>query len=209
MQTTTLFPELEAFVQRRSAFFDEILAGRKRTLEQVAAFIRDREAVGQETSLTFICTHNSRRSHMSQLWAQAAAFRAGHGYVKMFSGGTEATALNHRAVAALQRAGFEIDAPAGGEDNPRYQVRYAEETPPLAAFSKRYKESPNPARGFVAVMTCDQADVACPIVSGAAMRVSLPYVDPKASDGTDGETATYDARSAQIATEMAYLVSQI
>jgi arsenate reductase (thioredoxin) len=58
-------------------------------------------------------------------------------------------------------------------------------------------------------MTCDEADQDCPFVKGAALRISLPYEDPKVADGTPEEAARYDARSRQIATEMLYLFSKV
>ncbi|MBW2160612.1 MAG: hypothetical protein JRH14_11750 [Deltaproteobacteria bacterium] len=40
----------------------------------------------------------------------------------------------------------------------------------VECFSKTYDDPGNPAEGFVAVMTCSEADEACPVVSGAALR---------------------------------------
>jgi len=79
----------------------------------------------------------------------------------------------------------------------------------MVCFSKVYDEAPNPASEFVAVMVCTEADGACPDVAGATGRFALPYVDPKASDGTGLESATYDDRCAQIAREMLYMMSRV
>ncbi len=79
----------------------------------------------------------------------------------------------------------------------------------MACFSKKYGDEPNPREGFGAVMTCSSADRGCPIVYGADARFAIPYVDPKVSDGTDAEAATYDARLEQIGTEMLYLMGQV
>jgi arsenate reductase len=155
--------------------------------------------------LTFICTHNSRRSHMSQLWAQAGAWRFGLDDVTTFSGGTEATGFNSRAVAALQRAGWRMELPEGG-DNPVWEVRYDEDHPTLECFSKVYDQAPNPTERFLAVMTCSSADEACPLVRGADGRFSVPYVDPKLSDGTPEENDTYDERCADIARDMLWVM---
>jgi hypothetical protein len=129
--------------------------------------------------------------------------------VKTFSGGTEHTAFNPRAIAALERAGFAIRQTLAGGDNPRYQVRFVGDGPAVEAFSKVYSESPNPSREFCAIMTCSQADEACPVVDGAAERIALTYDDPKASDGTPEEAATYDERCAQIAREMLFALSMV
>ncbi len=181
---------------------------RRAVLDALAAFIRQEHAAGRPAHLTFICTHNSRRSVFGQLWAQAAAQYYGVGPVACFSGGTEATACNPRTVAALERAGVSAQRITGG-DNPVYLLQYAAGVPPLAAFSKVYDQPPNPRSGFAAVMTCAQAEAECPFVPGAARRFSLPFDDPKAADGTPGEADVYDARCRQIAREMLYVFSTV
>jgi arsenate reductase len=175
---------------------------RIRLLEPLAATIAGADAV----DLVFICTHNSRRSHMAQVWAQAAARHFGLEGVRTYSGGTEATAFNPAAVAALERAGFGIERRGEGDgDNPVYVVR-GEGDLVMECFSKTFTDAPNPQQGFTAVMTCSDADQACPIVPGAAHRFAIPYVDPKVADGTPAEAATYDARCAQIACEMLWVM---
>ncbi|MEM7138391.1 MAG: protein-tyrosine-phosphatase [Myxococcota bacterium] len=199
-------PLLRQAVAKHVARFNEIPPARRATLEQLSEFIASRRASGEPIRLTFICTHNSRRSHMAQLWAAAAATHYGVGQVCVHSGGTEATAFNPRAIAAIARAGFGVDDPGG--DNPHVLVSVADETPPIACFSKVYDHPVNPREGFAAVMTCSSADEACPVVLGAAARVAIPYEDPKVADGTDHEAETYDLRSNQIATEILYAFSR-
>jgi hypothetical protein len=143
---------------------------------------------------------------MAQLWAQAAAHYFGISGVDTYSGGTEATAFNPRAVAALRRAGFEITQASEGE-NPVYDVRFTDEMEPLRCYSKVHNEPPNPDRGFAAVMTCSDADAACPIVFGAVQRIAITYDDPKTADGTPDEATIYDERCRQIAREMLYVFS--
>jgi hypothetical protein len=125
-----------------------------------------------------------------------------------YSGGTEATAFNPRAVAAIRRAGFAVETIAEG-DNPVYGVRYMDEMEPMPCFSKVYDRPPNPQQGFAAVMTCSAADEACPIVFGAANRIAIPFDDPKPFDGNEQEAAKYDERCRQIAREMLYVVSRV
>lgn len=202
-----LLAPLDAYLQQLGPELAGIAPERRERLAELAAFVRERGGAGQPAELTFICTHNSRRSHMAQLWAAAVAASLGLDHVRTYSGGTEATAFNPRAVAALRRAGFEIDAPDG--DNPRYQVVFSENAPALTCFSKVYDHPDNPRAGFAAVMTCSDADEACPAVPGAALRVAVPWTDPKASDGSPAEAATYDARCRQIAVEMLALFSAV
>ena len=203
----TLNPELTQYVAQQLPKLQSIAPARKKQLNQLARFIEGKQKAGEDANLTFICTHNSRRSHLSQLWSAAAAAYYGVKGVHTFSGGTESTAFNPRAVAAIQRAGFKVEKGAG--DNPHYQVSFSDEAQAQECFSKKYSDAANPQQNFAAIMTCSHADQNCPLVAGAVLRVSLPYVDPKASDGSPEEAATYDERTAQIATEMLYLFSQV
>jgi arsenate reductase len=200
-----MHPELEQYIKRALLDIDEIPEARKRALNEVASFVSSKLEAGQEADLHFICTHNSRRSQMAQLWAAAAGTYHGIEGVRTYSGGTEATAFNPRAVAAMRRAGFVIEDPGG--DNPHNLATYADDGPVMECFSKTYDDPFNPTEGFAAIMTCSEADEACPVVFGAALRVPMPYEDPKVADGTPEQDLTYDGRCMQIATEMLYLFS--
>jgi arsenate reductase (thioredoxin) len=205
-----LNPKVASCIKSAVNEFDQIPDDRKKALEKVALYVQSRIAAGQEARLIFICSHNSRRSHLSQVWAQAAACYYGVPMTKTFSGGTEATACNPRTVATLQRAGFEIKKTSGGDDkNPVYEITYAQSQEPIKAFSKVYSDAPNPSSDFCAIMNCDTADKNCPVVKGCSLRVPILYVDPKSSDDTPQEAATYDERCHQICREMSYLFGKI
>jgi protein-tyrosine phosphatase/arsenate reductase len=202
----SLLPELETYVAERIAELDEIPSPRRRNLESLSEWVGERMNAGQPVKLIFICTHNSRRSHMAQLWAQLAARVFAVPGVETYSGGTEATAFNCRAVAALNRAGFLVEPFSDGA-NPIYEVSFEPGMEPLQAFSKVYTDPPNPNEGYGAVLTCAAADAGCPVVFGAERRISIPYEDPGDHDGTEGETAAYDERCRRIAREMLYVFS--
>lgn len=199
---------LQAYVEKAVNDFSQIPEERKHDLDKIATFIQTRARLGEPISLTYICTHNSRRSHLGQIWAATAATYYKIPHVKTFSGGTEVTAFNERAVAACKRAGFEINTITQGK-NPVYEVKYASNVEPLKLFSKLFNDSSNPQIGFCAVLTCSQADEACPVVKGASLRVSTPYEDPKMFDGQSNETEKYDERCKQIATETLYVFSKV
>jgi len=188
--------------------FDQIPAQRKETLRELTHYIQGKINAGQTVYLNFICTHNSRRSHLSQLWAQAASHYYGIKNVLCFSGGTEATAFNPRAVKAMQDAGFFIKVTKDG-DNPVYEVRFANDAPPVVAFSKKYDDPFNYNKDFAAIMTCSHADENCPLVLGASGRIALTYDDPKEFDGTPQEAAKYAERVDQIGREIFYAFSQV
>jgi arsenate reductase (thioredoxin) len=198
-----LLPALHQTVQELEHTFDQIPNERKTLLRQLSDYIREKQHAGGPVNLVFICTHNSRRSHMAQLWAQAAGAYYGIGQVQCFSGGTEATAFNPRAVEAMRELGFDI-SPAGQEANPIYQVRFAAEAAPVRLWSKTFDDPANPATGFGAVMTCSDADENCPLVPGVERRLAITYDDPKHFDDTPQETEKYRERARQIGRELLY-----
>jgi len=203
------YPELTSYLTEAAARFHTIPSDRKSELAKVADYIRERLSKLEPVKLTFICTHNSRRSHLSQIWAQVASEYYGLVGVETFSGGTEATAFNPRAVAAMRRCGLKIIADEPAASNPRYSVYASDATTPQVCFSKVYGDPPNPSKGYCAIMTCSQADDACPLVMGCELRMPIRYEDPKLADDTEFEGQRYDERSAQICTEMLYMMSLV
>jgi arsenate reductase len=206
---STFYPQLKQYLAKAASDFGMIPSDRKNELAKVADYIRERLSNSQPALLTFICTHNSRRSHLSQIWAQVAAEFYGLKGVATYSGGTEATAFNPRAVAAMHRCGLKIVADDPSASNPRYSVFTSESASPQVCFSKAYGDAPNPSTGYCAVMTCSQADDACPLVMGCDLRMPIRYEDPKVADDTDLEAQRYDERSAQICGEMLYMMSLV
>lgn len=202
-----MYKKLEATIKELKQGFDTISSDRKELLAEVADFIKKELDEEGNVKLNFICTHNSRRSHLAQIWTQTAAAQYGIDGVKTYSGGTEATAFNPNAVAAVERAGFMVDTPGG--DNPTYDVRFSEDADPMICFSKTFDDSANPSKDFAAIMTCSDADDNCPFVPGATFRKPVTYRDPKEADGTGREKEIYDERCRQIGTEMFYLMSLV
>lgn len=199
--------QLTDYVDQVESNFDSIPESRKVILQEIINYIKKYQS-RDEINLIFICTHNSRRSIISQIWAQVAAYYYGVENIKTWSGGTEATAFNPRAVKAMRYTGLSIKQ-SDESENPRYFIEFAKEIKPFEVFSKKYNDPFNPQSKFCAIMTCDSADEACPVVFGSDARVSLTYKDPKEFDGTDKETKMYSERTYQIATEIFWLFSQI
>src|SRR6266516_4705289 len=203
-----LLPALRPYVNEVDSELSKVSAERRVVLGEIASNIVAQLKAGKPALLTFICTHNSRRSHMSQIWAQTAAYYYGLENIYAFSGGTEATACNCRTVAAMRRAGFDIEDATTG-DNPVYVVRYAKDRPPIRAYSKLYNADGNPKREFIALMTCSVADKSCPVVHGAVARFAIHYVDPRLCDDTPTETSAYNERCREIAREMFYIMAEV
>jgi len=187
--------------------FDLIPEDRQLLLNDLTTYIKGQKSK-PSINLTFICTHNSRRSHIAQIWAQAAAFHYGIKGLKAYSGGTEVTAFHPNAVHAMEQVGFQIRKKKTGK-NPRYKVRYAETEKSIPAFSKLYNESSNPQSEFAAIMTCSSASEACPIVEGANFRIPITYNDPKEFDDTPMAEEKYLERVLEIGREMLYVFSRV
>ena len=187
---------------------ENISVERKAILQPLIEFISSKISKNEEVRLNFICTHNSRRSHLSQIWAQTMANYYQIENVFCYSGGTEATAMFPKVVETLRNQGFEI-LKLSETENPVYAVKFAENEHAVICFSKKYNDDFNPKSAFAAILTCDSADENCPIVYGAEARIPIKYEDPKKSDGTPEMNETYFNRSLEIATEMKFVFENL
>lgn len=206
MKKSTLFPEISAFIN--SLDVSTISEERKKTLQPLIDFVQSKVSHQETVAINFICTHNSRRSHLSQVWAQSIAYSLGIQNIICYSGGTEATAMFPMAAKTLENSGFQIQTLSEGK-NPVYAIKYAENEHPIIGFSKKLDDDFNPKTGFAAIMTCDSANEACPFVVGAEKRIPITFLDPKAFDNTPQQAEKYQERSVQIATEMLFVFSKI
>ena len=187
---------------------ERISEERKIILQPLIEFISSKISKNEEVRLNFICTHNSRRSHLSQIWAQTMANYYQIENVFCYSGGTEATAMFPKVVETLTNQGFEI-LKLSETENPVYATKFAENEHAVICFSKKYNDDFNPKSAFAAILTCDSADENCPIVYGAEARIPIKYEDPKKSDGTPEMNETYFNRSLEIATEMKFVFENL
>ncbi len=203
---TILFTEIENVIS--SLKFESISDERKIVLQPLVDFIQGKANNQQEIRLNLICTHNSRRSHLSQVWAQTAAAHYNIKNVFCYSGGTEATAMFPMAAQTLVKQGFQIKTIAEGS-NPVYAIKYSANTHPIIGFSKTFDDDFNPQSEFAAILTCSSADQGCPFIAGAEKRIPITFEDPKAFDNTPQQAEKYEERSVQIATELFYVFSQI
>ncbi len=185
-----------------------ITAQRKLVLQPLIDYIKSKKKSQKPIDLNFICTHNSRRSHLAQVWGQVMASHFKINNVTCYSGGTEITAMFPKIADTLISTGFDITALSEGK-NPVYSIKYSDNNHPIIAFSKTYDDGFNPKSGFAAILTCSSADQGCPFIAGAAKRIPVTYEDPKAFDNTDLQSEKYLERSTQIATEMKYIFQQV
>jgi len=207
-QKNNLNPKLFNYCETLPSEFNQITEERKSDLDEIVSFILEQQKDQKAINLLFVCTSNSRRSHMSQVWAQIASVYYEVKNVSTFSGGTEQTKVNKNAIAALEKTGIILQSNQQSE-NPIWIASVGETINPMVLFSKKYTDSTNPSQNFGAIMVCSEADQTCPIVPGADFRLGLPYQDPKLFDNTPQQSEKYDERCRQIAREMFYVFSQI
>lgn len=178
---------------------------RKNLLQKIANSIIAIYKPDKKVNLNFICTHNSRRSQLGQVWS---FFAAEYFDLKVtsFSGGTEVTAFHRNTVRTLQEAGFIFKVAHFSHQNPVYDIYYEGAGKNIKGFSKTFDDPVN-ATPFIAITTCDSADANCPFIPDALKRFHLPYIDPKFSDNTEGQSKVYLKTNRQVAAEMYYLFS--
>jgi arsenate reductase len=203
-----MIPSIKAYSDSVQKEIDTIPSQRKEILDKITQYINTKKKEHKPINLVYVCTHNSRRSHFGQVWAQVAAWYYDVKDVHTFSGGTEATAFNINAIHALKRIGFDIKA-MDDEKNTLYYVFYDLAERPIVCFSKVYNDAANPSDEFAAIMTCSDAEQNCPFIAGVDLRIATTYDDPKVFDLTPLKDVKYDERCKQIATETFYVFSKV
>lgn len=203
-----MFLSIKDYLDNLVNCFGEISSERKLLLEKISHYISKKIAEKKEIQLVYICTHNSRRSHFGQIWANVAADYFKVENIFTFSGGTEATAFNINAIQALRRIGFDVSTVEDGK-NPIYRVAHSDEYSPSICFSKTHDDTVNPSDNYAAIMTCSDAEENCPFIPGVELRIGTTYDDPKAFDNTPLQDSKYDERCRQIALETLYVFSSV
>lgn len=184
---------------------ENISKERIKLLDNLVNAIQNSIDTFERVHLNFICTHNSRRSIMAQVWAHTAASHYGI-VAELFSSGMEQTLFYPGAKKALEQQGFMIFKLENTRDH--YLVRYHDHYSAFMVNSKRIDNVVIPTR-YIAIMTCSDADKNCPLTFRATAKVSLPYEDPKIYDGTEEEERKYLERANQIGEEMFYVFSKV
>jgi arsenate reductase (thioredoxin) len=203
LKTHDMFLELERTIGQLSSI--QITNKRQVLLDPILEYAQRSMRQNNKIHLNFICTHNSRRSQLAQAWAYAMAAHF-EVPIAVFSGGVEVTGFYPAAVKTLINQGFKITTGEGL--NPEYKLKTSADDQGLVMKSKIFDDPINQCDQFAAIMVCDHADQNCPFIPNAE-RFSLPFQDPKISDGTTEQAAVYAQRSLEIGAEMLYLFSNI
>lgn len=204
-----MFDSIKKFVVQQESEFESIPSDRKVQLEKLSTHITS--ALLQNNlpiNLTYICTHNSRRSHFGQIAAALAASYYRVKNIQTFSGGTEVTAFNLNAINALKSIGFNIAISSKDDTNPTYTVKFSQNSSVLC-FSKIFDDHANPQENFIAILTCSSADAGCPFIPGASLRISTPYEDPTRGDGQENVNEIYLETFAEIVRDTLYVFSKV
>jgi hypothetical protein len=216
-----LNPQIRKHVESLSTSLDMIDEPHRHAGHDLAEWIAKNYRAGQKLDVIVVCTGNSRRSILGATMGNIAAAYYGMPELCFHSGGTAPTAFNSRTVKALREIGVIIE-PTGTEaergepktENPIYRVRWGVAGSSDSAsfetmeFSKKFDDAANPHQGFSALMVCSEADAACPLVKGAAKRISMAYLDPKIYDGSPFESAKYAERRDDMGRSMLSAVMQ-
>lgn len=189
--------------------YKKISISEKRTmlLLKIAATIANEYSSKEIVNLNFICTHNSRRSQIGQIWSYYAAY-----YFKLninvFSGGTEVTSFNRNTVKTLQKTGFQFQLSDFSHQNPTYQISFDGSYGYILGFSKLYSNPIN-QEPYIAILTCNDAETDCAYIPSATHRFLLPFTDPKFADGTENQEEVYMQINAEIAAEIFLIFKQV
>ncbi len=211
MESSQLNVLLLHFVNECKSNFTSISIERKQKLEELAKSIEHSYKKTRKSNLVFVCTHNSRRSHFGQLMATIMAEHFGLD-ITSYSAGTETTRFHSNAIAAILSIGFNLVAKTNSSksSNPVFVLSYsADEKQSIKCFSKTIFDESLPKENFIAVMVCSDANENCPFLSGANIRFSLAYEDPKIYDNQEDAVNYYKERLFQIGTELAFCFSRI
>ena len=196
ISTKTFFEE----ARKEAIISDERISLLDNIAHTIIEEYKDREKI----NLNFICTHNSRRSQLAQVWSFYATEYFNLNNFFTYSGGTETTSFHRNTVKCLQKTGFDFNIIDFSHQNPRYLISFKGTKKSILGFSKSY-DNPNNSFPYIAITTCDSANEKCPFIPDAITRYHLPFSDPKVSDNTNLVDETYLNSSKQIAGEIFYI----
>jgi arsenate reductase (thioredoxin) len=181
---------------------------RRQLLTSIAQFIAEEIKANKKVNLNYICTHNSRRSQLAQVWSSYACNYFKLSEVNSFSGGTAITAFYRNTVKTLQEVGFNFQIVEFSHQNPVYAINYKNCIDPIIGYSKLYDDEYN-KKPFIAIITCSNAEENCPFIPDTIERFHLPFNDPKSFDNSLNQAEKYMETNKQIAGEIHFIFEKI
>tara|TARA_B100001079_G_scaffold142196_1_gene121790 strand:+ start:344 stop:916 length:573 start_codon:yes stop_codon:yes gene_type:complete len=146
-------------------------------------------------NIVFLCTHNSRRSQLCQVWGSILS-KIYNIDLKFNSAGTEKTEVHKTIFYCFSNVGIEI------KDS---KIFYGDLS--LSLHSKVLEEIQSDK--FISIMTCSDAEKSCPSDSRSIRNISMIYQDPKIFDDTEKEREEYSKTSKLIAEELNYIIKNL
>ena len=215
----SLLPKVEEHLSLLTTGYDMLDEAHGAAGRKLADWIVENYQPGRPLAITSVCTGNSRRSILAATMVSVSAAYYGLPEIRGYSGGTKPSAFNERTMATLREIGIEItktgEEAARGDAataNPKYEIRWGtgpgESLMRMVEFSKKYDDASNPSSGFAAIIVCGDADEDCPVIKGASTRIAMPYLDPKAYDGSVIEARKYAERRDDIGRLMLSVMMQ-
>ena len=159
----------------------------KRRVKKISEELRGE--INSCNKIVFICTHNSRRSQLCEVWGSILSKRFNLD-LSFFSAGTEKTEVCGEAIKSLERAGMDFTIVG---NNILIQNK-------IELHSKTLDEIKEDE--FISLITCSDAEKNCPIDPRSKKNIKLFYDDPKKYDGTKEESDEYDKTCKLIASEL-------
>jgi len=148
-----------------------------------------KSSINTYKKIVFICTHNSRRSQLCEVWGSILSKRFNLDLF-FYSAGTKKTEVYTEVIKSLQRAGLEIDMEG------KIKLMHNQ----IELHSKTLDEIKEDE--FIAMMTCSDAEKNCPVDQRSKKNIILFYDDPKKYDRTIHESNEYDKTCRLIASEL-------
>lgn len=186
-----------------------ITAKRKEELKHLAELIVSEYDDYGEVDIIVICTENSLRSQLVQLWVKSISENYNLDFLNAFSGGTKVTSFNSNMVNALSDYGFSIEK-LNDIENPGYLISQSEDDKSTdVMFSKLYDDEFNPEYDFIALIVCDVAAENCPVVEDSSHRLVLPYENVKQFDNTEEQLDKYKEKIEEIGREMMFMIMNV
>ena len=195
-------PDLMSYCQSLPHEFVNILNSTEMMLKKAGNYIISQLDNGRDASICFVCQHNSRKSHLGQIWTQMACLYYGINNVNCYSGGTTPTYVNSRIIKALNNTGFRISRNDDIIDRPKYYLNFGNPSIDFELFSKRYDHQMNTNANYIAISLCNNPEECCPITYGADEQLIIPYDDLQKYDNSSLESVKYDEQCRRIARDM-------
>ena len=167
---------------------------RKKRLDNIASVIN--ENLNKTRSIVFLCTHNSRRSQICEVWGKVFAeiYRK---KININSAGAFKTVVHSQVYESIVKCGLVVDN--------KKEIFFDK---------KKFKLNSKTIdsltmKNFIAVMTCSNAEKSCPNDPRSIRNIKMFFNDPRIYDETDKMSREYLNTTIYIAEELNYIFKNI